>query len=139
MVTPISAFSDCSEVSESTLFLKYKEGKALPNAPFKLVELLPMSTSIDEDSSSTENKHRVRGPYRKYTCQEKQEAVECVHFVSHRSKTAKMSISFLNVTASPAGTCCAGRSSAAREKKGEGGPLTRRWNGSCISKSNKGN
>lgn len=69
------------EHSEASLFLKYKEGKALPNAPFKLVELNHLSTSADEDSNLPENRHKVRGPYRKYTCQEKHEAVECVLFL----------------------------------------------------------
>lgn len=72
---------DQQDSSDASLFLKYKEGKALPNAPFKLVELLHVSTSADEDSSPTENKQKARGPYRKYTCQEKHEAVQCVSLV----------------------------------------------------------
>lgn len=56
-------------MSEATLFHKYKEGKALANAPFKLCELHALCPSTDEEYSPLSNKNKMRGPYRKYTCQ----------------------------------------------------------------------
>ena len=70
-----TVYNDSSEASETALFQKYKEGKALPNAPFKLVALMPMSSEADDNFSYGQGKQGVRGPYRKYTCQEKQQAV----------------------------------------------------------------
>ena len=64
--------------NDTSLFMKYKEGKALPSAPFKLFELQPTCSSTDEEFSAGQGKNRVRGPYRKYTCKEKEEAVQCV-------------------------------------------------------------
>jgi len=62
----------------SSIFEKYKQGSALPNAPFKLFEMMPSFTSAEDDSSNDERNQKIRGPYRKYTCLEKQEAVERV-------------------------------------------------------------
>jgi hypothetical protein len=85
--------------SQATLFLKYKEGKAMPNAPFKLFESQPTFTSTDEEYTPVQSKHRVRGPYRKYSCQEKEQAVECVLDFLCRSGTEKMSMLSLNASA----------------------------------------
>ena len=63
----------------SSLFRKYKEGKAPSNAPFKLFEQVNWM-STDEECSPFSSRAKVRGPYRKYTYSEKEEAVKCVSF-----------------------------------------------------------
>ena len=62
----------------ASLFRKYTEGRASSNAPFKLFEQQANWISTDEDCSQFSPKLRARGPYRKYTCEEKYEAVKCV-------------------------------------------------------------
>lgn len=52
--------------------------------------MMPTFTSADEeDSFQTQNKQKMRGPYRKYTCQEKQQAVERVSNKLYRFKMGK--------------------------------------------------
>ena len=55
----------------ASLFRKYKEGKAPNNAPFKLFDQHTNWISTDEECSPYSSKNKVRGPYRKYTCDEK--------------------------------------------------------------------
>ena len=67
-------------LKEDSIFSKYKCGMVGSNAPFKLFES-NCSTSGDQDSDDDEtNKKKVRGPYRKYTIEEKMKAVERVRF-----------------------------------------------------------
>lgn len=65
LLTPY--YIEDTHTEQSSLFLKYKEGKALPNAPFKLFEF-HASTSADESSETEQPRKGVRGPYRKYSC-----------------------------------------------------------------------
>jgi hypothetical protein len=72
----------------SSIFDKYKLGGALPNAPFRLFDGCGGEGWAEESSAS--GRVKVRGPYRKYSCQEKQEAVERVSTSLGRFKMAKM-------------------------------------------------
>ena len=66
-------------LQEESIFTKYKFGMVGTGAPFKLFES-NCSTSGDEDSESDSgDEKRVRGPYRKYTIDEKMQAVERVN------------------------------------------------------------
>ena len=57
---------------DATLFLKYREGKAQPNAPFKLVSPHPHSySSTEEEYSNYSQRVKIRGPYRRYSHEEK--------------------------------------------------------------------
>ena len=70
-----------TQMEPETIFDKYKLGLAHTKAPFRLFET-NCSTSCDEESDSDEQGDRkVRGPYRKYTYEEKMQAVERVHIV----------------------------------------------------------
>ena len=54
--------------NDATLFLKYREGKALPNAPFKLVSNNQHScSSTEEEYSNYSQRVKIRGPYRRYS------------------------------------------------------------------------
>ena len=65
-------------LQEDSIFSKYKFGTVGTNAPFKLFES-NCSTSGDEDSDDESgDDKRARGPYRKYTIDEKMQAVERV-------------------------------------------------------------
>lgn len=74
----------------SSLFEKYKQGLAHHLAPFRLFPAPPlsfatsMSTSgeeMDSHSADDDPTRKTRGPYRKYTCREKMEAVERVRLL----------------------------------------------------------
>ena len=53
---------------DAILFLKYTEGKALPNAPFKLVASNHhINSSTEEEYSNYSHRGKVRGPYRRYS------------------------------------------------------------------------
>lgn len=80
-----------------SIFDKYKHGLAHANAPFKLFET-NCSTSGDEDDEISEKGDRkMRGPYRKYTYDEKMQAVERVlPFFIFRFWLVRMLRSFQN-------------------------------------------
>lgn len=64
--------------NNSSPFEKYKRGAPLPFSAFKLY-----STDVSDDESledTPERDHQGRGPYRKYTLQEKEEAVAKVFY-----------------------------------------------------------
>lgn len=70
-----------TQMEQENIFDKYKLGLAHTKAPFRLFET-NCSTSCDEESDSDEQGDRkIRGPYRKYTYEEKMQAVERVLFV----------------------------------------------------------
>ena len=69
-----------SHPEAETLFEKYKLGLAHLNAPFRLFDSAS-STSCEEEWDSEEQpgaERRARGPYRKYTIEEKIQAVQRV-------------------------------------------------------------
>ena len=63
---------------EDSIFAKYKFGTVGTNAPFKLFESNCSTSGEEESDDDSDDDKRVRGPYRKYTIDEKMQAVERV-------------------------------------------------------------
>lgn len=88
-----------------SLFDKYKLGLAHLKAPFRLFDT-SCSTCCEEESESDSHPDRkARGPYRKYTFEEKMQAVQRVSPSLCRYKMDRTSRSSPGSSASPAGTC----------------------------------
>lgn len=67
-------------LQQESIFSKYKFGQVGNNAPFKLFESnCSTSQDYDSDDESGDGK-KGRGPYRKYTVEEKMRAVERVRY-----------------------------------------------------------
>ena len=64
--------------SEDSIFDKYKNGHSNPSSAFRIYST-DVSSIGDSDKNQSEE-HRVRGSYRKYTLEEKEEAVAKVIF-----------------------------------------------------------
>ena len=65
-----------SDISAETIFDKYKNGDAPRFSAFRIYSS-DLSMISDSDKNQSEG-HRIRGSYRKYTLEEKEEAVHKV-------------------------------------------------------------
>ena len=73
----------CTE--QETIFDKYKVGRAHLLAPFRLFETNSCTSCDEGEDSDSKEDQKIRGPYRKYSYEEKMMAVDRVPLISNRS------------------------------------------------------
>ena len=77
-------------MESESIFDKYRLGRASLQAPFRLFETNSNTSCHDESDSEDGDDRRIRGPYRKYTSDEKMKVVQRVPLFLYRFWPEKM-------------------------------------------------